>query len=163
MKTLLILRHAKSSWDDSSLPDHDRPLNRRGRQDAPRIGELIRTLDVVPDLIVSSTAVRARRTAELVGEHSGYTEQILLAGDLFHAAVEDYIAVLRTLPPEIDIAMIVGHNPDLEELLEDLTGALERMPTAALARIALPIADWSELNLGTKGELKGLWRPKELT
>jgi phosphohistidine phosphatase len=163
MKTLLILRHAKSSWDEPSLPDHDRPLNRRGRHDAPRMGELIRSLDLVPDLVVSSTAVRARTTAELAGEQAGYTEPILLAGDLFHGAAEDYVAVLRTLPPEIHNALIVGHNPDLEELVEDLTGAMERLPTAALAHIALPIADWSELNMATKGELKGLWLPRELT
>ncbi|MDX1437165.1 MAG: histidine phosphatase family protein [Anaerolineales bacterium] len=162
MKTLLILRHAKSSWDKPALADHDRPLNKRGRRDAPRMGELVRQQDLLPDMILSSTAKRAKKTAELVAEGAGYTDPIFLTSDFYHATPEDYISVLQTLSPVIDSAMVVGHNPGLEDLVEDLTGAFERMPTAALALVTLPIADWSALNLGTEGELKEIWRPKEI-
>jgi len=162
MKTLLILRHAKSSWDIPALADHDRPLNKRGRRDAPRMGALLRDQGLVPDIILSSTAKRARATAELAGEAAGYSGPISLTSKLYLAAPEDYIAVLRNLPAEIETAMVVGHNPGLEDLLEELTGLAEHLPTAALARVALPIADWPELTTDVEGELKALWVPREL-
>jgi len=78
MKTLLVLRHAKSSWDDPALGDHERPLNKRGRRDAPRMGELVREYGLIPDVVISSDAVRARRTAEAVAEAARYAGEILL-------------------------------------------------------------------------------------
>jgi phosphohistidine phosphatase len=162
MKTLLILRHAKSSWDDPSLPDHDRPLNKRGLRDAPRMGLLIRDQDLTPDLIVSSTALRARTTAEIVAEVSGCENEVLLTADLYQASPDGYIAVLQGLSPDIETAMVVGHNPCLEDLLDDLTDESERLPTCALAHVLLPIDDWSALDLDSRCELKNIWLPKEL-
>jgi phosphohistidine phosphatase len=78
MKTLLVLRHAKSSWNDTSLDDHERPLNKRGRRDGPRMGELVREHRLTPDIIISSDAVRARRTAEAVAEAARYAGEIVL-------------------------------------------------------------------------------------
>lgn len=162
MKTLLILRHAKSSWEDAGLKDHDRPLNPRGVRDAPRMGRLIVELDLVPDLILSSTAVRARSTAELVAEELEPTPEIEDVRALYFAAADDYLEVLREHAGDAERVMVVGHNPSLTTLVTRLTNALERMPTAALAHVELDIDDWAELDKDTPGELIDVWRPKEL-
>lgn len=162
MKTLLILRHAKSSWSNARLADHDRPLNARGRRDAPRMGRLLQQEDLMPDLIISSSAERALTTAELVAMESGYDNAMLVTRDLYHAMPEDYVDVLRAQGGEARRVMVVGHNPGVEELLDDLTGEEERMPTAALALVYLPIHGWHELDLDVEGTLQNVWRPKEL-
>ena len=161
MKTLLVLRHAKSSWDDSGLDDHDRPLNKRGRRDAPRMGELIEAEDLVPDLILSSTALRARQTAVLVADACGYQGEIMLEPDLYHAAPADYARTLSQAGGDAECVMVVGHNPGLQELVTVLSGACERMPTATLACIEIELDDWQEA-ASVAGSLSGLWRPKEL-
>ena len=164
MKTLLILRHAKSSWDDSSLDDRDRPLNARGRRDAPRVGDLLRDERLTPDLIITSDAVRAHATAVAVAEAAGHTRDIVADSLLYHASPEDILAVLETVDDASgNTVMIVGHNPGLEDLIEQLTGERHDMPTAALAQLALPISSWGELSASTRATLVNLWRPKELT
>jgi phosphohistidine phosphatase len=164
MKTLLVLRHAKSSWNDTALDDHERPLNSRGERDAPRMGELVREHRLTPDVIISSDATRAQLTAEAAGEAAGYTGKILLDNRLYHAGAADIVAVLRTVPEtNSGIVMIVGHNPGLEQLVAELTGDEEDLPTAALAQIVLPIDRWRDLDVSTRGTLLGLWRPKDLT
>jgi phosphohistidine phosphatase len=161
MRRLLILRHAKSSWDDPHLDDHDRPLNGRGKRDAPRVGERLREERILPDRIVSSTAVRARRTAEEVAEACGYDREIALAQRLYGAEPDDCLALLRELPDEDETVMLVGHNPCLEDLVARLAGRAERMPTAALAVFDLPLDSWAEITSGSRGKLLALWRPKE--
>jgi phosphohistidine phosphatase len=166
MKTLLILRHAKSSWKDEALPDHDRPLNKRGKEDAPRIGKLLHDEDLVPDLILSSDARRARSTAELVIEESHYEGEVIYSRDLYAAEAEACIEALAQMGGDAACVMIVGHNPGLEELLQDLTGEYLPLPTAALAQVSLSINHWSELagDQGDvpQGKLVNLWRPKEI-
>jgi phosphohistidine phosphatase len=162
MKVLLILRHAKSSWSDSGLPDHERPLNKRGERDARRMGELVCEQRLIPDLIISSDAVRAAMTAEAVGEAAGYAGKILFDPRLYAASPDDIIAVLRTVKANAGTVMIVGHNPGLEDLIEQLTGEQHGLPTAALAEIRLPIARWRDLDASTRGSLLDLWRPKEM-
>jgi phosphohistidine phosphatase len=162
MKTLLLLRHAKSSWDDSSLSDHERPLNKRGRKDAPRVGELLAAEGLLPDCILGSTAHRVRETVEFAVQHGGYRGKIEFLPELYLAPRETYIQVLRDLPDQYTSAMVVGHNPGLEELLAGLSGAHEHLPTAALAQVELPLATWGELHLGIRAKLVNLWRPKEL-
>ena len=162
MKTLLILRHAKSSWKFENLPDHERPLNRRGQADAPRMGKLLRDEGLRPDHIVSSTAVRAQTTARLAAEAAGYEGVVHLDESIYLSGAEAYLAALRPLPAAVERAMIVGHNPDVEELVTLLTGRDEPMPTAALARVDLRIESWSDLHAGISGKLMGLWRPREL-
>ena len=146
MKELLILRHAKSSWSNPSLADIDRPLNKRGKRDAPRIGALLRDQDLVPDLILCSPAVRAKKTALAVSNESGYEGEIEIHDDLYPGDLSTYLEILASSPDEIDRAMIVGHNPGLEEFLDALTGESARLPTSALAQIRLPILDWAEIN-----------------
>ena len=162
MKTLLILRHAKSSWNNAQLTDYERPLNKRGKIDAPRMGKHLREQELVPDLIITSSAERAMTTAEAVAQASGYEQEIQSTRSFYHADPEAYLDVLRQLDDSLERVMVVGHNPGMEELLEELTGVWEQMPTAALAQISLPINHWRELDGETTGELVNLWRPKEL-
>ena len=162
MKTLLVLRHAKSSWKNANLADFDRPLNKRGKRDAPRMGELLRREGIVPDLIISSSAERALTTAEAVALACGYDLEIQTTRQLYHAWPDDYIEVLNNVPNECDLVMIVGHNPGMESLVEDLTGEWIRMPTAALVQISLSISHWTELSMESTGVLVQIWRPKEL-
>jgi phosphohistidine phosphatase len=163
MKTLLVLRHAKSSWSDPALDDHERPLNKRGRRDGPRMGQLVREYGLIPDVVISSDAVRARLTAEAVVEAARYAGQILLDPHLYMASAGDILSRLRAVREKAETVMIVGHNPGLEELVAQLTGERQDLPTAALAQIVLPIHRWRDLTLSTRGTLLGHWRPKELT
>ena len=163
MKTLLVLRHAKSSWNSPALDDHERPLNKRGRRTAPRMGELMREYGLIPDVIISSDAVRARLTAEAVAEAARYTGEILLDPHLYLACPADILSLLTTVRGNAATVMIVGHNPGLETLVEQLTGERQDLPTAALAQVGLPIDQWRDLKLSTRGTLVGLWRPEELT
>ena len=162
MKTLLILRHAKSSWKDEDLSDHDRPLNKRGKANAPQVGELIQREGLMPDLILSSTANRARQTAELLAESAGYEGDIRLLRELYAAPPSAYIDALSKLDDRFDRVLVVGHNPGLEDLLQILTLAVQSMPTAALACISLPLERWSDLTQRTRGKLADIWRPKEI-
>lgn len=162
MKTLLILRHAKSSWDDPAMADHERPLNTRGRMAAPQIARLLRDEGLLPHHILCSTAVRARQTVELLAEESGYSGPVEYREDLYLASPWRCLAALGELPVACATAMLVGHNPGLEELLQGLTGEEEHLPTAALAQVQLDVAEWGELSTQTRAALVNLWRPKEL-
>jgi phosphohistidine phosphatase len=162
-KQLLILRHAKSSWSDEGIADHERKLNKRGKRDAPRMGEFLAARNLIPDIILTSTARRARDTAQLFAENcAGFKGEIKPLAELYLAREDDYFDPLRQLPSHIDVAMVVGHNPGLESLVELLGGHYHAMPTAAVAHFRLAISDWSELGEGQHGELVSLWRPKEI-
>jgi phosphohistidine phosphatase len=161
MKTLLILRHAKSSWRHAHISDHERPLNERGQRDAPRVGQRLRQEGPAPELIVSSSARRALATAEAVAAAVAYDHEIAVTRSLYHAGVAECIEILQSLPDKVNVVMIVGHNPGLEELLFALTGAHESMPTAALAHIQLPIDTWLQLSEETDGRLLALWLPRD--
>ncbi len=162
MKTLLLLRHAKSSWKESHLTDHDRPLNKRGQSDAPRIGKLIVQENIQPGLIVSSTALRARSTAEAVADFCCHPEAINEVRDLYLAPPMTYIETAQCFPNHLDRVMMVGHNPGISQLLYRLTGCDEDFPTAALAQIEIPVEDWGDFCETTRGELIAFWRPREL-
>lgn len=161
MKTLLILRHAKSSWGHPEVPDHERPLNKRGKHDAPRMGDILRQEDLIPDIIMSSTAKRARETAERVIESSKFEGKLLLIPEFYHGSYETTLELLRELPEEANRVMIVGHNPDLEEFIEELADVYEHLPTAALAMVEIPIQRWSELRETVTGKLIKVWYPRD--
>ena len=163
MKKLLILRHAKSSWKDETLADHDRPLNARGRDAAPRMGRLLRQEEIVPDHIISSTARRAHDTVDLVVESSGYGGNVAWASSLYMGGHGAYLDTLRTVNAQINTLLIVGHNPDLELLVTALTGVVEILPTGALVEIELPIVQWHELRVPGDYRLVNIWRPRELS
>ena len=162
MKTLLIMRHAKSSWKHDDLADYDRPLKKRGEYKAIQMGELMRKHELTPQRIITSTAKRALKTAELVAEACHYEERIIATRAFYGATPDDFVEVLRKLDDGDELVMVVGHNPDLETLLEALTGAMESLPTAALAQVDLPIASWKELDEDTPGKLVHLWVPSAL-
>ena len=162
MKYLLILRHAKSSWKQPYSTDHERTLNKRGKRDAPRMGDLLSREDLIPDLIISSSAVRAVMTAEAAAQSSGYTGDLLVTRSLYHAGTMDYVHVLNEVNDENEPGKGVGHNPGMEELMEDLAGSYERMVTAALAHVALPIERWGQLHESVQGTLLKIWHPKDL-
>ena len=161
MKTLLILRHAKSSWSHPGLSDHDRPLNQRGFRDAPRMGRLLARRGLTPDLILTSTAERARTTAEHVAETSRFTGDFEEVATLYGAAPQTYLEVVRSTAGAHDHVMVVGHNPGIQRLISWFAGHEERVPTATLAHVELDIDDWDELDVDA-GRLVKLWRPKEL-
>lgn len=163
MKTLLLLRHAKSSWKFRELADHDRPLNRRGRRDAPRMGELLRERGLIPDRVLSSTAVRALTTARLCAEAAGFSGEVEPVGDLYGAGPSGYLDAVRGLPAETRCALLVGHNPTMASLVAQLGGESHVVfPTAALACFELAVDSWRDLDAGSGARLAGLWRPKEL-
>ena len=162
MKTLLILRHAKSSWNHPELSDYDRPLNGRGKRDAPRMGKHLRQEGLIPDRILTSSAKRARKTANKVAKTCGYTGKVKKLDAFYDTVPGVYFETLQALPNKYQRVMVVGHNPTMEQLVSHLTSQIERMPTAALAHIEIPIEHWEELNLYTKGILVSLWTPKTL-
>lgn len=161
VKRLLILRHAKSSWADASLDDWQRPLNERGLRDAPRVGDLLRDRSLVPDLIITSDAVRARTTAQAVAKAAGYSRDILVEPSLYHATPDEAIAVLNGVPDAARSVMLVGHNPGLEGVVQQLTGEYHALVTAALVQLALPIESWSELAATTAASVVETWQPKD--
>ncbi len=164
MRTLLLLRHAKSSWKNSGVSDHDRPLNKRGKRDAPRVGRLLRRKRLTPGVILSSTAKRAHRTAEEVARWGAFDAAVQLEQSLYLADPETVVDVVRRASTEAERVLVVGHNPGMEELVGRLTGLSEPepMPTAALAHIRLEIDHWKELRVTSDGRLIDLWRPSEL-
>jgi phosphohistidine phosphatase len=154
MHTLYLLRHAKSSWEDSSLADRDRPLAPRGRRDSKRIAEHLLANGTEPELVLCSTAERARATLELL-RPSLACSAIDLEDELYGASADTLLERLRLVPDEVSSVMLIGHNPALQDLALLLAkdGAeLERLeakfPTAALATLALTSATWAQLSLG---------------
>jgi len=162
MKTLLIMRHAKSSWNYPELSDYDRPLNARGKRDAPRMGKHLRQEGLIPDRILTSSAKRARKTASKVAKSCGYTGKVKKLDALYDTVPGVYFEVLQALPDKYQCVMVFGHNPTMEQLVTYLTEQIERMPTAAIAHIELPIQHWKTLDLYTEGTLVNLWTPKVL-
>jgi phosphohistidine phosphatase len=162
MKRLSILRHAKSSWKDVADDDHDRPLAPRGLRDVPVIGGQLASKAPPPELTLCSTAVRARDTAVGVLAAASCDAEIRLQRRLYLASPSAWREALAAVPDELGHVLVVGHNPGLEELLAELVGEHHELPTAALARVELPLESWSGIEAGVRGELVGLWRPREL-
>jgi phosphohistidine phosphatase len=162
MKTLLLMRHAKSSWKEPKMKDRERPVNKRGRKTTPRMGELLKEAELVPQVIYSSSAVRARQTVEMLISACGFTGDIKYFDSFYMAEPEVYLKRLRKLPDDIERVMVIGHNPGLEALMQILSGKVEALPTASIAYLSLPITNWKDLYEDTKGELIEVWRPKEI-
>lgn len=162
MKTLMVMRHAKSSWDDPQLDDHDRPLNARGLRDAPRMAAWLLEQDCCPDSITCSTALRAVTTARLVADGLEAEIPFQTTADLYHANLEAWQHVIRNLPAESIRALCVGHNPGIEMLFHAVTGASERFPTATICVLELSIDDWEAFEPQKSLVTWELWRPKQL-
>ena len=162
MKQLLLMRHAKSSWKELALSDHDRPLNKRGKADAPRMGEYLSSVGLVPDVILCSTAKRAKQTARFLVTECSFDGLVIYYPALYHGGTEEFIEALEGLDDEIETAMIIGHNPGMEYSLEDFCGENEVMPTAAIAYIQFEFTTWKDIGTADMGKLVALWRPKEI-
>ena len=161
MKTLFLVRHAKSSWNETAMPDKDRPLNARGRSDAQKMGERLAKRNVKPDLILSSPALRALSTAEIIAKKLGYKLKDIVVDDrLYTHEVEDLLEVIYKLGNKPKRVMLFGHNPELTELAHQLSSEITDMPTCAIAELTFDAKSWSDI-----GEAKlskaGLDYPKQ--
>ncbi len=170
MLTLSLLRHAKSRWSDAGLEDIDRPLNKRGEKDAPRMGAYLARQRLVPDLILCSPAVRTRQTLDLVLPRLKASPEIVYEDALYPGSPAAMLKCLRKVAPGVRQAMIVGHNPGLQALALSLAGTdteadlqalAEKLPTAGLVVIELKRRTWAKVEAGD-GRLKLLTAPKRL-
>lgn len=160
MKTILLMRHAKSSWKHPELPDAERGLAKRGKKDAATMGSLLKEKELVPEAILCSTATRARLTAETVVESSHFKGRLDFQEALYLAEPEVYLAALRTLPNQMERVMVIGHNPGLEGLLQKLSGRIEALPTSTIAYLSLPVQHWADLSDQSDGELVEVLHPE---
>jgi phosphohistidine phosphatase len=146
VKTLFLIRHAKSSWDDTALPDKDRPLNDRGRRDAPKMGKRLAKRDVKPDLILSSPARRALKTAEIIAKKLDYKRKDIAVDDrLYASAVDRLLNVIHGLGNKPERVILFGRNPELTELARRLSGEITHMPTCAVAEFTFNTKSWSKI------------------
>ena len=164
MKRLLIMRHAKSDRADASLPDFDRPLNRRGQKDVPRVARFLAGA-AAPDLVLSSAAQRAQQTAvglvDSLGELLGAPPELVVDGRLYLAPPDVLASTAADVFGKATTALVVAHNPGVEDWVAGLTGALLRMPTAAVACIDNEADDWHAATTG-RGQLQWLITPRLL-
>jgi phosphohistidine phosphatase len=151
MKKLYILRHAKSSWTDAALSDFNRPLNERGKRDAPLMGIKLADLNILPDLLLSSAANRAFSTALIVAEALNYPkDRINKREDLYLASSRKILKIINFTENKYDSIMIVGHNPGLTDLAIDLgTLQVSNMPTCALVALDFAVDEWQEVDKGS--------------
>lgn len=160
MKTLFVLRHAKSSWENPDWSDFERPLNSRGLDAARFIGALVYERQLKPQVIVSSPAKRAKQTAVLVKEIAEISKPIIFDERIYEASPLTLFNLIREFDEKYESVLIIGHNPGFENLVRMLTGESVAMPTAALAKIGLDIENWHEIETNSN-ELEFLIRPKE--
>lgn len=159
MKTLLIMRHAKSSWENNRLEDIERPLNDRGRKDAPLMGEVLKRFKMAPGVVVSSTAERTRQTLDGMLENWDETPLVRWEDGFYYGGVEDYVEAVANMPDNMDTGLLLGHNPLVESVVRNLCGADVKMKTASVAAIEWEINSWSKAAEG-KGVLQWLIAPK---
>ncbi|WP_418641144.1 SixA phosphatase family protein [Sulfurimonas sp. ST-27] len=147
MKTLYIIRHAKSSWKNMDLDDFDRPLNKRGRHDAPMMGERLRKKKSMPDLILSSPAKRAKMTAESIAKKVHYNKKkIVYDQNIYEADVSTLEDILMDIDDKYNTVFLVGHNPGLNELAEHYAGYTENLPTCGIVSIAFTCKQWKDID-----------------
>jgi phosphohistidine phosphatase len=158
MRTLMLMRHAKSDWDASYGADHDRPLSQRGVRSARLMGRVIAGADLIPDLVISSTAIRARTTAQLAAESGAWVCSIDLEPG-FYGAGPDTVLTLASKAPDMERLMLVGHQPTWSLLVQRLTGARADMKTGSVAIIDMMIETWAELGT-VQGILISLHHPR---
>lgn len=163
MKNLVIIRHAKSDWNNPSINDKERPLNKRGLKDAPLIGQILKKADVIPDIILTSDAVRAFSTAKMVA-YAFLPQDIIIEkiSDFYLGNIAAFNRVVGGLDDSIETAFLFGHNPAMESYIEFLTtdSSLNiKFPTSAAAFIALSINRWQDLKQAS-GELRWVIIPK---
>ena len=163
MKTLLILRHAKTQ-SDAPAGDHARELTERGHRNAAAMGAYIQNLMGTPDAIITSDATRARQTAEIVAGFLGFTAPLTMEPRIYTADPDTLLAVVRGIPDEVQTAIIVGHNPGFEELATALAGKPEqgvRLPTSGLALLEFDVEGWDGVRASV-GRLREVASPRTI-
>jgi phosphohistidine phosphatase len=163
MKQLYLIRHAKSRWSDASLSDFDRPLNDRGKRDAPMIGRRLATAGIAPELFLASPAKRARKTAAALATELGYPKHdIVLIDELYTFELDGLLAVLRSIDDEVGSLALVGHNEAVSDAARWVTGEeLGTMPTCGVVAIICAVQRWSDLAEGC-GRLDFVDYPKRV-
>jgi len=148
MKTLYLLRHAKSSWNFDELSDQERPLNDRGRDDAPRMGQALAKRGIRPEAVVSSPAVRAMSTAVLVARELEYPhDKIVVEPDIYGADADGLLTIIRNLPNAAGSVLLVGHNPTLTDTANELSPSeVNEMPTAAVVCLRFSCDRWEDVS-----------------
>jgi phosphohistidine phosphatase len=160
MKTLLIMRHAKSSWNNCDLADFERPLSAAGFQTAPFMGNLIYKYGIQPDLIISSPAKRAKQTAVLIKASAGIDNQIEFAEKVYEASPTTLLNVAFSIHDKSESVLLIGHNPGIESFIRFLTSEKQTMSAGSIAIIKLNIAMWSDIDENC-GELDYILRPED--
>ena len=160
MKTLLLMRHAKSDWGADYGVDHDRPLNERGKKSAQTMGRVIAEHGLAPEIVITSTAVRAHTTAILANEAGHWGAEIILEPDLYGGAMDTAIHV-ASRAGDVDHLMLVGHQPTWSILAQALTGERVDMRTATVAVIEFDIDDWADLESSSRGLLTAVYQPRD--
>jgi phosphohistidine phosphatase len=160
VRTLYLLRHAKSSWKDASLSDFERPLKRRGREAAELVGERLAQEKLKNPVLICSPALRTRETAELVLQSAKLRVEERWDERIYEASLRDLLQVVSEIPDDKKVVILIGHNPGFEELLAFLTGESLRMPTAALAKITFDVS-WKDIE-PRSGKLDWFVTPKAL-
>ena len=161
-KALIILRHAKRSWDAPGLADYDRPLNKRGLRDASRMAQWLSESELIPDQVIASAACRANQTASIVTNELALETDILETRDLYLSDNDAYLEQVSYLPNDVETVLVIGHNPTMESLVYLLSGESVSMPTAAIAVIQLPIDTWSDQVTSASANLVKHVFPKSL-
>ncbi len=170
MLTLSLFRHAKSSWDDATLDDFDRPLSRRGEKAAPKMGRYIEQNSLTPELVLCSTAKRTRQTIDLAFVELTYKPEIRYEEALYHASIGELLDIVRNIPPSYTRVMLVGHNPGFQSLTLSLINTasssnfvqkIGKFPTAAVAIIRFDLGDWQSIDR-QMGHLYHFMTPKNL-
>jgi phosphohistidine phosphatase len=149
MKTLFLVRHAKSSWDDPALADEDRPLNARGKRDAPKIGKRLAKRHVKVDVILSSPANRALKTARVLADKLDYKLKNIIVDDRLYPGGDDMLEFVRNLGNKSNRVMLVGHHPALSNLAHRLSSDIAHMPTCAVAEFTFKAKMWRDVNKAT--------------
>lgn len=162
MKSLVLMRHAKSSWKSSALSDFERPLNKRGRREAPFMARELLRHGIRPDLIISSAATRAMSTALIVAGELGIAPKAIHAEmRIYEAKTSDLLEVVRSLPGRARSALLVGHNPSISEFADTLTREdLDELPTAGVLRLDFPVDSWERIDRRT-GNIRLFDYPKK--
>jgi phosphohistidine phosphatase len=162
-KTLLVMRHAKSSWKISGIPDHERPLNRRGERDAVQMARFIGSQGIAIDRVAASTAKRAQQTATRLIKSMAQVNltKIESRDDFYLAPPRKYLNYLTQLADSVSTVMLIGHNPGLESLVQHLSNRWEAMPTAAIAHFDVDSDSWRDADL-SKVRLDHVWRAKDV-
>ena len=146
MKKLYIIRHAKSSWSDDTLDDFERPLNKRGKENAPMMGQKLKEMGVMPDIIISSPAQRAKSTAKMIAKEIKYTKDIIFNQDIYESDVSTLHEILTGVADEYGTLFLVGHNPSLNMLAQYYVDFNQNIPTSGVVEIGFSCEKWADIS-----------------